>query len=214
LRPEGYISPIKIPKKRSRSLSGGSSSVKKPTFAPSLIPRSNTVVSLSPTRYAKSPGPDTPGQHSFLVDDFGDSTLDGIEIDEDDENLPPPTPCAVTRSTSATQGRVPLKAVDSGPLQGAIVFVDVHTTEGADASGIFVELLTQMGARCVRQWNWNPRASIAGDEAEPENIAPGGLARKVGITHVVYKDGGKRTLEKVRDAGGVVQCVGVGWVLE
>ena len=37
---------------------------------------------------------------------------------------------------------------------------------------------------------------------------------KIGITHVVYKDGGKRTLEKVRDTEGVVKCVGVGWVLE
>jgi hypothetical protein len=53
-----------------------------------------------------------------------------------------------------------------------------------------------------------------GGEVETENITPGGVAGKVGITHVVFKDGGKRTLEKVRDAGGVVRCVGVGWVLE
>jgi hypothetical protein len=214
LRPEGYTSPIKIPKKRSRSLSGGPSSSKKPIFAPSLIPRSNTIISLSPERHAKSLALDTPGQRSFIIDDFGDSTLDGIEIDEDDENLPPPTPSAVIRATSTTLGRCPLKAVERPALQGAVVFVDVHTTEGADASGIFVELLTQMGAKCVRQWNWNPRASVAGGEVETENVTPGGLAGKVGITHVVYKDGGKRTLEKVRDAGGVVLCVGVGWVLE
>lgn len=212
LRPEGCISPIKIPKKRSRSLSGGPTSAKKPIFAPSLIPQNNIVTSVSPELHVKSP--DTPGQQSFMVDDFGDSTLDGIEIDEDDENLPPPTPSAVLRAKSTTPGRSPLKIVENSVLQGAVVFVDVHTTEGADASGIFVELLTQMGARCVRQWNWNPRSSMAPGEVETENVAAVGLAGKVGITHVVYKDGGKRTLEKVRDAGGVVRCVGVGWVLE
>jgi hypothetical protein len=214
LRPEGYISPIKIPKKRSRSLSAGPSSTKKPIFAPSLIPRNVTAVSLSPEQRTKSLAPDTPREQSFMVDDFGDSTLDGIEIDDDDENLPPSTPFAAIRSTSTTPGRSPLKAVQKGALQGAVVFVDVHTTEGADASGIFIELLTQMGARCVKQWNWNPRPSILGGEVETENVTPGGVAGKVGITHVVFKDGGKRTLEKVRDAGGVVRCVGVGWVLE
>jgi hypothetical protein len=55
---------------------------------------------------------------------------------------------------------------------------------------------------------------VAVGEAETESVAAGGGAGKVGITHVIYKDGGKRTLEKVRDAGGVVRCVGVGWVLE
>jgi hypothetical protein len=214
LRPEGYISPIKIPKKRSRSLSAGSPSARKPTFAPSLIPRSATAASLSPEKRAKSLAPDTPREQSFMVDDFGDSTLDGIEIDEDDENLPPPTPSAAIRSTFTTPERSPLKAVQRGALQGAVVFVDVHTTEGADASGIFIELLTQMGARCVKQWNWNPRASTLGGEVETGNVVPGEVAGKVGITHVVFKDGGKRTLEKVRDAGGVVRCVGVGWVLE
>lgn len=214
LRPEGYISPIKIPKKRSRSLSAGPSSAKKPVFAPSLIPRNVTAVSLSPEQRTKSLAPDTPREQSFMVDDFGDSTLDGIEIDDDDENLPPPTPSAAIRSTPTTPGRSPLKVVQKGALQGAVVFVDVHTTEGADASGIFIELLTQMGARCVKQWNWNPRPSVLGGEVETENVTPGGVAGKVGITHVVFKDGGKRTLEKVRDAGGVVRCVGVGWVLE
>ena len=214
LRPEGYISPIKITKKRSRSLSAGPSSAKKPIFAPSLVPRSNASPFLSPELQIRGPASETPGQQSFLIDDFGDSTLDGIEIDEGDENLPPLTPSAVTRTTSTTAARTPLKAVKDGALQGAVVLVDVHTTEGADASGIFVELLTQMGARCVRQWNCNPRASIAGDEMETENVGLSGSCDKIGITHVVYKDGGKRTLEKVRDAGGVVRCVGVGWVLE
>ncbi|KAL7927134.1 hypothetical protein ACQKWADRAFT_279625 [Trichoderma austrokoningii] len=101
-----------------------------------------------------------------------------------------------------TPARSPRKDLNSNLLRGAIVFVDVHTIEGADASGIFIELLTQMGARCLQKWSWNP------------NSASNSESTKVGITHVVFKDGSKRTLEKVRNANGVVQCVGVSWVLD
>lgn len=93
-------------------------------------------------------------------------------------------------------------------LRGAVVHVDVHTTEGEDASGIFVELLQQMGARCVKFWSWNPRMSLSPVDGEDPTQS------SVGITHVVYKDGGLRTLEKVKQASGMVKCVGVGWVLE
>ncbi|KAL7821867.1 hypothetical protein V8C26DRAFT_419071 [Trichoderma gracile] len=101
-----------------------------------------------------------------------------------------------------TPARTPRRDLNPNLLRGAIVFVDVHTSEGADASGIFVEVLTQMGARCPQKWNWNP-SSASNSEST-----------KVGITHVVFKDGSKRTLEKVREAKGVVQCVGVSWVLD
>ncbi len=220
LRPEGHISPIKVPKKRSRSLSSGPSSVKKtPVLQSSGISQSRTVNTFSPAPQSNLNTPysvmTTPGQQSFAIDDFGDSTLDGIQIDDDDENLPPVTPTAASVRSFAMipsktlKGQTP--AAPSGVLQGAVVFVDVHTTEGAEASGIFVELLTQMGAKCVRNWSWNPRASM-GVNTEDATATPGG--GKIGITHVVYKDGGKRTLEKVRDTEGVVKCVGVGWVLE
>ena len=112
-----------------------------------------------------------------------------------------------------TPFRAVREGLDAQILRGAVVFVDVHTTEGADASGIFVELLTQMGARCVKQWNWNPHASTANERHDPEN-ADEPFNNKVGITHVVFKDGGKRTLQKVRESKGLVLCVGVGWVLE
>ncbi|KAG8416102.1 hypothetical protein J3459_013803 [Metarhizium acridum] len=62
-----------------------------------------------------------------------------------------------------------------------------------------------MGAKCVKTWNWNPSGSLTSE---------GASSSKVGITHVVFKDGGKRTMEKVRESNGVVHCVGVSWVLE
>ncbi|PFH56599.1 hypothetical protein XA68_16270 [Ophiocordyceps unilateralis] len=115
-------------------------------------------------------------------------------------------PSALSRSATVISYS-PTKASDddddnSALLQGAVVFVDVHTDEGGDASAIFVELLGQMGARCVKTWHWSP------DEGELSSQS------NVGITHVVFKDGSKRTLEKVRAAGGLVRCVGANWVLD
>lgn len=103
-------------------------------------------------------------------------------------------------STTGTPARTPRRDVNPALLRGAVVFVDVRTSEGADSSDIFVELLSQMGAVCLRSWDWTP------DEAESVS--------KVGITHVVFKDGSNQTIQKVRECGGVVQCVGVSWVLE
>ena len=126
----------------------------------------------------------------------------------------PQTPGSAMKLDFETPARTVRKGVVPDVLQGAVVFVDVHTSEGADASGIFVDLLTQMGARCIKQWSWNPRASVGNslNDNTPQTNSPD--TTKVGITHVVYKDGGKRTLEKVQSSNGVVLCVGVGWVLE
>ncbi|KAI1465520.1 uncharacterized protein F4812DRAFT_461834 [Daldinia caldariorum] len=134
-------------------------------------------------------------------------TKDASEMDvdgDDAQELPPVTPSkADIWSSIGTPARTPRRDLNNSLLRGAVVFVDVHTSDGADASTVFVELLTQMGARCVKSWPWNPT-----------NSNEDGSASKIGITHVVYKDGGKRTLEKVRESNGVVQCVGVGWVLD
>ncbi|KAF8471668.1 hypothetical protein BDZ91DRAFT_469624 [Kalaharituber pfeilii] len=91
-------------------------------------------------------------------------------------------------------------SVNAGILAGAVVYVDVHTAEGACSSSRFVEILQGLGAKTVKQWAWNPSA--------------GSGAGKIGITHVVFKDGSPRTLQKVKESDGVVLCVGVGWVME
>ncbi|WEW59520.1 hypothetical protein PRK78_004994 [Emydomyces testavorans] len=180
---------LKIPKKRTRSFSSGVEFSSTPTTS-----RSKTLPS---PRKARSPlKPFIPIQQ---------------EVQE-----PPPAPLLpeTPKNAKPSNSRSPSKSPRKQPaghekvLQGAVVYTDVHTKEGADASGIFVELLTQMGARCVKSWNWNPRASLSPiDGVEPKES-------KIGITHVIFKDGGRRTLEKVREANGVVKCVGVNWVLE
>ncbi|KAK2036682.1 hypothetical protein LZ31DRAFT_636446 [Colletotrichum somersetense] len=169
-------------KKRAASIS------RLPASRPSLN-RSATVISYSPSRKHKA--------------EEEREQEDDEESAEDQPDFAPVTPAkSDVWSSLGTPARTPRRDLNPGLLRGAVVFVDVHTTEGADASGIFVELLAQMGARCVKTWAWNPSATGSSDAA------------KIGITHVVFKDGGKRTMEKVRESNGVVQCVGVSWVLD
>lgn len=163
------------PMKRSASIS------KLPNQRPTNnLTRSKTVISYSPSKKARSRSP----RKGTVIPN---SCATPSKVDTD------------VWSTIGTPARTPRRDLNTGLLKGAVVFVDVHTTEGADASGLFTELLTQMGARCVKRWDWN------GSKED---------GSKIGITHVVFKDGGKRTLEKAKESGGVISCVGVGWVLE
>lgn len=146
--------------------------------APSLSPSKSRRVSGTPRRASTSSAPSSPNPKTPVRDEDSYSSVGTPGLTRPDLN--------------------------PGLLRGAVVFVEARTSDGGDASGLFIDLLKQMGARCRKTWNWSPRNSSAGE----------GAADKVGITHVVYKDGRPQTLEKVRRAGGLVQCVGVSWVLE
>ncbi|KAB8302138.1 hypothetical protein EYC80_005586 [Monilinia laxa] len=176
---EAHETPMRpLPAKRSASIS------KLPIARPSSsLSRNNTLISYSPADST----PKSQEQHKSTQETVNQSFVTPIKSEP------------VTWSTVATPARTPRPDLNTALLKGAVVFVDVHTTEGADASSLFTELLTQMGAKCVRSWPWNPNS----DDGS-----------KIGITHIVFKDGGKRTLEKARQTGGVVSCVGVGWVLD
>lgn len=180
LKDEGEVSPIKVPKKRSRSLSSYASNNPVPNLS-----KSRSDGSLSAQKV------NTPHQEG--TEDEGRSL-----------------PKNGSWSKAGTPVKSPRKSLtpESQVLRGAVVYADVHTTDGADASGIFVELLSQMGARCVKNWTWSPRQSLSPvDGVDPKE-------GKIGITHVIFKDGSMRTLEKVKETAGVVKCVGVGWVLD
>ncbi|CAN8101403.1 unnamed protein product [Discula destructiva] len=159
-----------------------------PTSRPThQMSRSATVISYSPTHTKQD---DTAFEEAAAEESFHERSR---------SLSPPETPSRPeTWSEAETPGCSPRRNVNPSLLSGAVIFVDVHTVEGADASAIFVELLTQMGARCLKTWQWNPSAEHS----------------KIGITHVLFKDGGKPTMEKVREAGGAVHCVGVSWVLD
>jgi len=188
LRPAGDESPLKLPRKRSRSIAGplASGDALRVTSAPAISVESSQSQNHTPAKRQGRSKPTSPVKPRSSNDD----TL--IE-----------TPRTLRKEGS------------SMVLSGAVVYVDVHTSEGEDASGIFLELLTLMGARCVKQWSWNPRASMATSANEENSPRSSEVSNnKAGITHVVFKDGGKRTMEKVRESKGTVACVGVGWVLE
>ncbi|KAL2369263.1 hypothetical protein RJZ57_006336 [Blastomyces gilchristii] len=194
LRPDGDCSVLKVPRKRSRSLSSS--------------PRKNSTLQLGKSKVLPSLSP-RKGRTS-LKPNGGDISECEAESEQPDATPVKYNTSPWPQSSGGCATRSPSKhnSTNDKVLQGAVVFTDVHTAEGADASGIFVELLIQMGARCVKSWSWNPQASLSPvDGVDPRE-------GKVGITHVVFKDGGVRTLEKVREANGLVKCVGVGWVLE
>jgi twin BRCT domain len=72
-------------------------------------------------------------------------------------------------------------------LDGTVFYTDVWAQDGSSADRYFVPLLTEMGARVVSEWC-------------PE------------ITHVLFKDGSQKTLQRVAQSG--VFCVNVGWAVE
>ncbi|KAJ6104561.1 hypothetical protein N7523_010881 [Penicillium sp. IBT 18751x] len=199
LKAEGDVSPLKLPRKRGHSLASASPTRSSPRISKPIFPQlTGSMPSFSPhhaPRISRSPSPkrrcSAPRRSSGKVTDVTPTKAPSVAA----------SPAKTPRPNFNPSGQA---------LRGAVVHVDVHTTEGEDASGIFLELLQQMGARCVKSWSWNPRASLSpADEANPREANS-----KVGITHVVYKDGGLRTLEKVKHAAGLVKCVGVNWVLD
>ncbi|KAJ5163391.1 uncharacterized protein N7500_005221 [Penicillium coprophilum] len=198
LKAAGDVSPLKLSRKRGLSLSSTSPTRSSPRIRkPAFMALNDTAPILSPSRKAprvsRSP---TPKRRS----------ISGRRSSVKAPVMAAPS----TPATTASPSKKPRRSIstEQKALHGAVVHVDVHTTEGEDASGIFVELLQQMGARCVKSWSWNPRSSLSPvDDVEPKDF-------RVGITHVVYKDGGLRTMEKVKKAAGLVKCVGVGWVLD
>ncbi|KAI2888646.1 hypothetical protein CBS11852_7037 [Aspergillus niger] len=202
LKPEGQISPLKMSRKRGLSLSA-SSPGRSSRLRMSIAPIAQNAPQLSPRKSPRL-------QRTVARQSLGQSHTPDTAKKHVEAQRPAPPKRPSYSPSPKKKTKTPRTSITAPKLalQGSVVYVDVHTTEGEDASGIFIELLQQMGARCVKNWSWNPRASVSPEEGtEPKE-------GKVGITHVVYKDGGVRTLEKVRHARGLVKCVGVGWVLD
>jgi hypothetical protein len=198
LKAEGDLSPLKLSRKRGLSLSGTSPIRSSPRVRkPTIMTFNESAPVLAPSRRTpRASGSPTPKRRSITS--------------RRSSGRAPIMAAPGASVATASPSKKPRRSISSEQkaLHGAVVHVDVHTTEGEDASGIFVELLQQMGARCVKSWSWNPSSSLSPVDAAESKES------RIGITHVVYKDGGLRTLEKVKKAAGLVKCVGVGWVLE
>ena len=100
---------------------------------------------------------------------------------------------SVSWQSLSPQAKPPVvPAAEPGVLAGTVFFVDVKSADGKDAGGLFVPLLEELGARVVENWTSN----------------------NMDLTHVLFKDGDRMTLEKVIATNGGVKCVNIGWALE
>lgn len=94
------------------------------------------------------------------------------------------------KAVSTPVTRTPLTSMaGKSVLAEVTAYVNVRTSEGADASAIYVDLLVSLGAKVVKEYS---------DK----------------VTHIVYKDGNTRLLEKVRLSEKDVKVVGAAWPLD
>ncbi|KAK6538564.1 hypothetical protein TWF694_010143 [Orbilia ellipsospora] len=93
---------------------------------------------------------------------------------------------------------VPTAQSIKGPLQDMVIFVEIRTLDGSDASASFVQELIALGAKIVRRWRLN---TFGKTDAE---INP------MGVNLVVFKDGNTQAISKAKRVG--VPCVGVAWI--
>ncbi|KAF2103064.1 hypothetical protein NA57DRAFT_72049 [Rhizodiscina lignyota] len=100
-------------------------------------------------------------------------------------------PLSTKKSVTWTE-ELPIPQPAHNLLTGLVFYVDVRTADGADAGHLFTPLLVDLGAEVVPSWTSN----------------------FMDVTHVLFKDGDDRTLEKVVASGGMVSCVNVGWAVD
>ncbi|KAG8896470.1 hypothetical protein FRB99_008881 [Tulasnella sp. 403] len=95
------------------------------------------------------------------------------------------------RAPLATIGGAPIDIVPTSDcLQGCVIFVDVRTDDGADASSMFIQMLRQLSAKIITR--------------------PGKTA-----THIVWKSGSQATLSRYSSMEQPRPfLVGVGWVVQ
>jgi hypothetical protein len=165
-----------------------------PTFTPSVFtPRASATLFSAPAQ--KSPAKTAtfaPGTN------FSAST----QVSPMKSSLRSPVKSSLRSPEKRRTSKTPKKAVtwdDSeepslllydGPLQGLTFFVDVISDSGKNQSFLFETLLTDLGAKVVKEWNSSA------------------------ITHVLYKDGNPDTLKKVVASNGSIKAVNVSWALE
>ncbi|KAF3922544.1 hypothetical protein ABW21_db0204209 [Orbilia brochopaga] len=144
---------------------------------------------------------------NFFLDAMNDNTIEkslvhkrtvivplkGLEDEESDDEEMQFTPSTVSQEIREEYEE------KAGPLADVTAFLDIRTSDGADASASFAADLQHLGARIVRRW----RTTVS---------SKGELVNTAGVNIVVFKDGCSGTMAKAKMAK--VSCVGVGWVKE
>lgn len=154
----------------------------------------------------KSLFPKRKGQdRSVALEDSAHLEIADMDAGENEENIPnamtggiPIDPMLLEEDLTEGRGPVKVRSARSNILTGAVVYVDVHAAQGGSMSAKVVEKLQSLGAKVVEQWSWKPANGTG----------------KIGITHVVFRGGRPRTLQKVKESRELVVCVGIEWVVE
>ncbi|KAF3225373.1 hypothetical protein TWF106_002512 [Orbilia oligospora] len=123
--------------------------------------------------------------------------LKGCEEEEEEEEEEEDMEAITSRNAGVKDEKA---EEESGVLSDIIVFLEVRTSDGADASASFVEDLKKLGAKVVKRWRLNTFGNSS------KEINP------MGVNLVVFKDGISQTLTKAKRAN--VPCVGVAWIKE
>lgn len=110
-------------------------------------------------------------------------------LDQHQQQLSSSSPEKPPASITLDHGAAPLFAPPTLPLAGVVVFVDVRTSEGDDASSVFIDMLKSLGARVL---------------GKHTNL----------VTHIVFKAGRPATLQRAKICSPQPDVVGIGWVVK
>lgn len=100
------------------------------------------------------------------------------------------TPDSARKAPVVTANSIPMRA--ARPFDGLVFYLEIRGTDGSDQNILFSPLVEELGGRVVPSWTTN------------------GMT----VTHVVFKDGEVRTLEKIAASNGEVQLVNIAYLLE
>ncbi|KAK6333017.1 hypothetical protein TWF718_010841 [Orbilia javanica] len=125
--------------------------------------------------------------------------LKGCEEEEEEEDMDEPDLEMMTTLETAEE-KLEKEEQEASVLSDVVVFLEVRTSDGADASASFVEDLKKLGAKVVKRWRLNTFGNSS------KEINP------MGVNLVVFKDGISQTITKAKRAS--VPCVGVAWIKE
>ncbi|QSL64978.1 hypothetical protein MERGE_002282 [Pneumocystis wakefieldiae] len=104
------------------------------------------------------------------------------------------------------------------PLGHVIAYLDIKAMDNNDASLSFKCILTELGAMIKEKWNWSAPSADTLIRMDGSHSF-----QDIGITHVIWRSGSAKILEKVKEANNYLEkineprkihCVGINWVMK
>lgn len=168
-----------------------------PQIPNSCLRNASTLTSAKKCVSFQSPGGDGSPKRSQTVSKLvlappvlprlseGQETEMEIEQSPEPEPLPLSEVLNIEFSPETGQSEQAVSSI----LKNVTFYVDIWGSDGSCASQYFVPLLEELGAKVSKEWT---------DE----------------ITHVLFKDGDMKTVQRIAKSKGAIKGVNVGWALE